>query len=91
MSEVETLAVPNKRRQFLKMALLLMIGRTVINLPRRFPYPFLPEISRQLDVSLPRVQQVMASQTGIGIISPLLTPIPERRGRKETLLLALGF
>ena len=77
------------RRQFLKMALLLMVTRTVINLPRRFAYPFLPEISRQLHVSLPSVQQAVASQTGIGIISPLLTPIPERRGRKETLLMAL--
>lgn len=91
MSEIEIQSASSKRRQFLKMALLLMLARTVINLPRRFPYPFLPEISRQLNVGLPNVQQAVASQTGIGIISPLLTPIPERRGRKETLLIALSF
>jgi predicted MFS family arabinose efflux permease len=80
-----------QRRRLAWTILILLFTRTVINLPRRFAYPFLPEISRQLDVPLSRVQQVMAAQTGIGIIAPVFAPVSERYGRKNTLLLGLSL
>ena len=39
----------------------LTFARLIINMTRRFPYAFLPEISRQLGVSLDSVQNVMAA------------------------------
>ena len=68
-----------------------MVVRTVINLPRRFAFPFIPEISRQLHISLASVQGVIATQSGSGIIAPVFTPLSDRRGRKQTMMLAVGM
>jgi predicted MFS family arabinose efflux permease len=70
---------------------VLTATRTVINFPRRFPYAFLPEISRQLSVSLNAVQAVVATQSGIGIVAPVFAPLSEQLGRKITLMLALSL
>ncbi|MFN8450157.1 MAG: MFS transporter [Anaerolineae bacterium] len=64
----------------------LTFARLVMNMTRRFPYPFLPEISRQLGVSLDSVQNVMAVNAGVGVGSPLLGPIGERYGRKRVMM-----
>ncbi len=64
----------------------LTFARLIVNMTRRFPYPFLPEISRQLGVSLDSVQNVMALNAGVGIGSPLLGPIGERYGRKRVMM-----
>jgi MFS transporter, DHA1 family, inner membrane transport protein len=64
----------------------LTFARLVINMTRRFPYAFLPEISRQLGVSLDSVQNVMAVNAGVGVGSPLLGPIGERYGRKRVMM-----
>lgn len=64
----------------------LTFARLVMNMTRRFPYPFLPEISRQLGVSLDSVQNVMAVNAGVGLGSPLLGPIGERYGRKRVMM-----
>src|SRR5690349_9998019 len=64
----------------------LTFARLIVNMTRRFPYPFLPEISRQLSVPLESVQNVMAIQAGVGIGSPLLGPIGERYGRKRVMM-----
>ncbi len=66
--------------------LTLTFTRLVLNFTRRFPYPFLPEISRQLSVPLESVQNVMAVNAGVGIGSPLLGPIGERFGRKRVMM-----
>lgn len=57
---------------------------------RRFPYPFLPEIARQLSVPLSSVQSVTAVQSGMGVISPLFGPLSERYGRKRVMMAAMG-
>jgi predicted MFS family arabinose efflux permease len=69
--------------------LTLTFTRLVINMTRRFPYPFLPEISRQLSVPLEQVQSTIAGYAGIGVASPLLGPIGERYGRKRVMMGAL--
>jgi len=64
----------------------LTFARLIINMTRRFPYAFLPEISRQLGVSLDSVQNVMAFNAGVGVGSPLLGPIGERYGHKRVMM-----
>jgi predicted MFS family arabinose efflux permease len=71
--------------------LVLAIGRLCINLTRRFHYPFLPEISRELQVPLVNVQSVVASQAVIGIASPLFGSLSEHYGRKRVLVVALSL
>lgn len=61
-----------------------------MNMTRRFPYPFLPEIARQLSVPLSSVQSVTAVQSGMGVISPLFGPLSERYGRKRVMMAAMG-
>ncbi len=67
----------------------LTFARLVVNMTRRFPYPFLPEISRQLSVPLDTVQNVMAVNAGVGMTSPLLGALGERYGRKRVMMGAL--
>ncbi len=69
----------------------LTFARLVTNMTRRFPYPFLPAISRQLGVPLDSVQNVMAVNAGVGVGSPLLGPIGERYGRKRVMMAMLIF
>ncbi len=67
----------------------LTFARLVINMTRRFPYPFLPAISRQLGVPLDSVQNVMGVNAGVGAGSPLLGPLGERYGRKRVIMAML--
>ncbi len=76
-------------RQRLRMVVVLTLTRLVINMSRRFPYPFLPTIGRQLNVPLASVQTIMASQAGIGVFSPLVGPLSEIYGRKRVMIGAL--
>lgn len=64
----------------------LALARLFLNIPRRFAYPFLPRIARELDVSLSSVQNVVAVQAGIGIASPAFSSLAERYGRKRVML-----
>ncbi len=70
---------------------ILTFAKLVVNISRRFPYAFLPTISRQLGVPLASVQTVMATQAGIGISSPVFGPYVERYGRKRTLMFSLAL
>lgn len=65
---------------------ILTFCRLVINLSRRFPYPFLSPISRELNVEVGAIQNVLAVQAGIGVTSPLFGPLSERFGRKRVMI-----
>ncbi|MBZ0301302.1 MAG: MFS transporter [Anaerolineae bacterium] len=80
------MALNNPEKSNVTELATLTLARLVMNMTRRFPYPFLPEISRQLGVSLDSVQNVMAVNAGVGIGSPLLGPIGERYGRKRVMM-----
>jgi predicted MFS family arabinose efflux permease len=80
-----------KKNNIVLSILTLTFARLVINMGRRFPYPFLPEIARELSVPLDSVASVMAANAGIGIVSPLLGPVSERYGRKRVILGSLSF
>lgn len=67
---------------------VLATSRLFINITRRFYYPFLPEIQRDLGVSLAAVQGAAASQAGVGIFSPVLGTLSDRFGRKRMMMAA---
>lgn len=73
----------------MRVILILTITRIVVNIGRRFVYPFVPSISRQLNVSLASVQSVIAASAGIGVTSPLFGPVVDRHGRKRMILVSL--
>src|SRR5688572_18112877 len=70
---------------------ILAVLRVFVNTIRRFAYPFLPEISSPLNVSLTSVQNAQAFQSGAGLIGPAFSPFSERYGRKRVMLSALGL
>jgi predicted MFS family arabinose efflux permease len=80
-----------KNGELTRSVLLLTATRILVNMTRRFPYPFLPGIARQLNVSLGGVQSVMAVQAGVGAASPVFGPLSERYGRRRVMLLTLAM
>jgi predicted MFS family arabinose efflux permease len=70
----------------IRSVLTLALARVFVNMTRRFAFPFLPEISRNLGVSLVSVQSAISIQGGAGISSPLFGPLIERYGRKRMML-----
>lgn len=79
------------RGELARSLIVLTLTRLIVNMGRRFPYPFLPKIARQLSVPLADVQAVMATQGGIGLASPLFGPLGERYGRKRVMIGALAL
>lgn len=69
--------------------LMLTIGRVAVNMTRRFPYPFVPSIARQLSVSVPVVQSIIALQASAGLASPIFGPLSERYRRKYVMISVL--
>ncbi len=69
----------------------LAVARLFNNIARRFAYPFIPAIGRELSVSTGSIQGVVATQAGIGIISPIFGPLSELYGRKRVMLMALAL
>lgn len=69
----------------------LAVARLFNNIARRFAYPFIPAIGRELSVSTGSIQGVVATQGGIGILSPIFGPLSERYGRKRVMLMALAL
>lgn len=79
------------KSNLLRPVLTLAFVRLFVNMTRRFAYPFLPEISRELGVPLTSVQGTLAVQSGIGVSSPLFGPFSERYGRKRVILSSLSL
>ena len=77
------------RKEIITFILALTLSRLVVNIGRRFAYPFLPEISRQLSVPLSDVQNVLAGANGVGVASPLFGPLSDRYGRKRVIAAGL--
>jgi DHA1 family inner membrane transport protein len=64
----------------------LTVSRLIMNMTRRFAYPFASQIAAQLGVPLEAVQNIIALQAGVGIASPMFGPLSERYGRKWVML-----
>jgi len=56
---------------------------------RRFSYPFVPSIARQLSVTAPTVQTVISLQGVSGWFTPFIAPIAERYQRKHVMIVGL--
>jgi predicted MFS family arabinose efflux permease len=85
------LSQPNETPSSMRTVWILAVSRVFVNTIRRFAYPFLPEISSALNVSLTSVQNAQAFQSGAGLIGPAFSPFSERYGRKRVMLSALGL
>ena len=64
----------------------IVFGRLVINIARRFPYPFVSAIGASFSVPATSIQNVIALTNGAGLLSPILGTISAHYGRKATMV-----
>ncbi|MFW5708698.1 MAG: MFS transporter [Chloroflexota bacterium] len=74
------------RRVVVQAVIALTASRIAVNMTRRFAYPFLPTIARQMAVPLATAQSIIAVQGSSGLISPLFGPLAERLRRKTVMI-----
>src|SRR5690606_40413336 len=84
-------AVALKQVNLTSMTVIFLFGRLVINMTRRFSYPFIPAIAQRLGTSIGSVQSALALSWGVGIFSPVFGVLTERFGRKPVMLGALAL
>lgn len=77
---------PFFNNQAIKSILAIVFGRLVINVSRRFPYPFVSAISDTFSVRADSIQNVIALTNGAGLLSPVLGIISEHYGRKVVMV-----
>ncbi len=65
--------------------------RILLNTAYRMVYPFLPEFSRGLGVSLETLTQLVAARNGFGLTGPLFGLVPDRFGRRLAILSGLAI
>lgn len=84
-------AITNQQNesQNARSILLLTLARLVMDMTKRFVYPFVGPIAAQLGVSPAAIQNVLASQWGIGLTSPFFGTLAERYGHKRMMLISL--
>ncbi len=70
----------------IKSILAIVFGRLVINVSRRFPYPFVSAIADTFSVRADSIQNVIALTNGAGLLSPVLGIISEHYGRKVVMV-----
>ena len=73
----------------IKSILAIVFGRLVINISRRFPYPFVSAIADSFRVPADNIQNVIALTNGAGLLSPVLGIISEHYGRKVVMVAML--
>lgn len=71
--------------QIIRSILAIVFARLVINITKRFPYPFVAAIGAAFNVSAASIQNVIALTNGSGLLSPLLGTISEHYGRKTVM------
>lgn len=69
---------------------VMLIARTVINIPMRIVYPFLPAISRGLGVSLETASLLFAVRGLISAVGPLYGFLADRYGHRRMMLVGLA-
>lgn len=67
--------------------LILTAARLLLNTSHRMLYPFLPELSREIGVSLEQMQKLIGWFGGVGLLGSFAVPLSERFGRKPFLLI----
>jgi predicted MFS family arabinose efflux permease len=81
------------RRSFpLRLQVVLFSAvRMVVNISTRMIYPFLNTFAAGLGVNLTSISMVLTVRSATGALSPFITPIADKRGRKLSLLIGLGM
>lgn len=80
------LAAPRLRWQILAAT----FSRLILNTAHRMVYPFLPAFSRGLGVPPEAIGQILAVRGALGMLSPFFGGLPDRVGRRQTMLVGLG-
>lgn len=70
---------------------LFGLSRFVFNISLRMVYPFLSFFARGLGVDLYAISSVITYRSLGGILTPFITPIADRYGRKTGMLLGIGL
>lgn len=79
-----------QRQRSLAVQLLVTTPiRVLLNTAFRMAYPFLPEFSRGLGVSQAALTVLLSVRSGFGLTSPLFGLVPDRFGRRFSILLGL--
>lgn len=78
-------------RQLILSIIAITLGRLVINITKRFPYPFVSAIAGQFAVAPSAIQNVIALNNATGLLSPAFGTVSEKYGRKPVMLVMLGI
>jgi len=78
------------RKLILSIAAIIF-GRLVINITKRFPYPFVSAIATNFGVTAASIQNVIALNNATGLLSPVFGTMSERYGRKPIMLAMLAM
>jgi predicted MFS family arabinose efflux permease len=71
--------------------MLFAAVRTGVNIATRMIYPFLNTFASGLGVDLTAVSMTVTARSVTGAFAPFITPLADKRGRKESMLLGLGM
>ena len=88
------MSIPESSRHNFSMRMqvfLFAVVRMVVNINTRMIYPFLNTFASGLGVDLAAVSLVVTARSFTGALSPFITPIADRRGRKLSILIGLGL
>ncbi len=69
-----------------RIVVVFTVGRLILNMTQRFVYPFIPAIALRLAAPVSTVQFALAVGRGVGIFSPIFSPLSERYGRKVVMV-----
>ncbi|MFO8036848.1 MAG: MFS transporter [Anaerolineales bacterium] len=79
-----------KRRTIWQISLITVI-RVIMSTGFRMVFPFQPYIMEGLGIELKHIARLASGQSAIGIISPFIATVADRRGRKAGMLAGLLF
>lgn len=81
----------NSQRLLSPLHLVLFTAiRTVANTSYRMIYPFLSTFQSGLGITLGNISVLLTIRSLMGLISPMIAPLADWRGRKFSMLLGLG-
>jgi DHA1 family inner membrane transport protein len=68
----------------------LSLARTLINIPYRMLYPFLPAFARGLGVDIETIALAITARSTLGVLGPVFGTVADRQGRKTAMLIGLA-
>jgi len=78
-------------RRLVGVILSATFCRILLNVARRFAYPFAPVLSRSLGVSLAAVTSMIAVNQATGVLGMLFGPLADRFGYRLMMMTAMGL